>query len=125
MADTVARYAAAWKRRDLEAILGCMHPSLSFVAPNARADSRDAYRASTERFLSLVTDVKVRACIRNGSQAMLAYDFVCRAPIGVSAVAELIRLDDGLIATSEIFFDTAPFAAFAGERRAGGGGRVQ
>lgn len=119
--DVVRRYADAWARRDLDAILACMHPSVKFTGPNVSADGRDAYRASTQRFLGLVQQVKVRASVENKGEAMLAYDFICRQPIGTSAVAELVTIKDGLIATSEIFFDTAPFAAFAQQQKAAAG----
>jgi ketosteroid isomerase-like protein len=111
--DLVATYAAAWARKDLDAIVACMDADVRFVGPNVKADGRAAYRASTERFLGLVTRVDVRACVHRGNQAMLAYDFVCRDPIGTSPVAELVHIANGRIRSSEIFFDTAPFAAFA------------
>lgn len=111
--DLVAAYADAWARRDLDAILACMGEGVRFIGPNVKADGRAAYRASTERFLRLVEQVNVRACVRHGSQAMLAYDFVCRDPIGTAPVAELVQIADGRICSSEIFFDTAPFASFA------------
>lgn len=111
--DIVGRYADAWKRRDLDAIVACMAADVRFVGPNVKADGAAAYRASTQRFLNLVQRVELRACVRRGNEAMLAYDFVCRDPIGVSPVAELVTLAGNRIVRSEIFFDTAPFAAFA------------
>jgi ketosteroid isomerase-like protein len=111
--DLVASYADAWGRKDLDAIVACMDTHVHFVGPNVKADGRDAYRASTELFLKLVERVEVRAHLRQGNRAMLAYNFICRAPIGTSPVAELVHIADGRIRSSEIFFDTAPFAAFA------------
>jgi ketosteroid isomerase-like protein len=111
--DLVATYAAAWARKDLDAIVACMDEGVQFVGPNVKADGRAAYRASTERFLTLVERVDVRVFMRSGNRAMLAYDFVCRDPIGTSPVAELVHISGGRILNSEIFFDTAPFAASA------------
>jgi len=111
-------YADAWRRKDLNAILSCMDANLTFKAPNASTHGIQAYRAATERFLALTKSVDVRAHMLAGDQAMLAYDFSCIAPIGVSAVAELITFQGSKIGTSEIFFDTAPFKAFAEANKA-------
>jgi hypothetical protein len=115
--NIAAAYADAWARKDLDAIVASMGEGVGFSGPNVKAVGRAAYRASTERFLSLVERVAVRACISCGYQAMLAYDFVCHDPIGNVPVAELVQIAGGRIVGSEIFFDTAPFAAFAKAQR--------
>lgn len=105
----LSRYVEAWTRRDLAAIIACMHPDVIFVGPNVNANGRDGYAASTQRFLGLLEQVTVRARCEGGDDAMIAYDFVCRPPIGRVPTAELVNFRDGLIGRSEIFFDTRLF----------------
>lgn len=116
----VERYVAAWEARDLTAICACMAPTVSFIGPNVSASDQRGYERSTARFLRLVERVKARAVLQRGDAAMIAWDFGCVAPIGVSAVAELVRIEGGLIVSDEIFFDTAPFATLSRPGAAGG-----
>jgi hypothetical protein len=121
----VEAYTRAWSKRDLTAILACMSPDVDFRSANANSHGREAYAAATARFLPLVDRVDVRAMLADGDRAMIAYDFVCVQPIGTSSVAELLTFKNGLIASSEIFFDTAPFTAFARSRQAAANGGKQ
>jgi hypothetical protein len=107
------RYYAAWQRKDLDAILGCLDPDVVFISPNATSRGRDAYAAATRRFLPLVTRVELRGTFVAHEGAMAALDFHCIEPIGISPVAELIGVKNGLIAQDQIYFDPRPFEAFA------------
>lgn len=117
MSDSVQtlceRYYAAWQRKDVDAILGCLDPEVVFRSPNANTNGRDAYAAATRRFLPLVERVELRGTFVGDHGAMAALDFYCIQPIGVSRAAELIGVKNGLIAEDEIFFDPRPFEAFA------------
>ena len=116
-------YVDAWRRRDLDAIVACMHPELRFEAPTGSLRGIADYRKATAQFLALVRSAGLRAKLISGDQAMLAFDFICVPPIGTSRVADLVTFRAGKIAVSELFFDTAPFKAFAEARRASAGTR--
>lgn len=105
----LSAYTEAWSNRDLAAILDCVHPDIEFVGPNVRARGRSAYSASTQRFLGLLEGVVVRARHGTADTAMIAYDFICKPPVGRAPTAELVTFRDGLVGRSEIFFDTRPF----------------
>ena len=117
MSDTVhalcERYYAAWQRKDLDGILACLDPEVQFKSPNPPTHGREAYATATRRFLPLVERVELGGIFVGHEGAMAALDFHCIAPIGVSRVAELIGVKNGLIAEDEIFFDPRPFEAFA------------
>ena len=117
MSDSVqslcGRYYAAWQRKDLDAILACLDPDVVFISPNASSRGREAYAAATRRFLPLVTRVDLRGTFVAHGGAMAALNFHCIEPIGISPVAELIGVKNGLIAEDQIFFDPRPFEAFA------------
>ncbi len=116
-------YLNAWSAKDLDAIAACLHPAVQFSSPTARTEGRDAYLAATKRVLPLLQGIDVRAQFVSGERALFAYDFVCREPIGVSRTAELVRVEDGLIRESEVFFDARPFEAFARAQAARAGSK--
>jgi hypothetical protein len=112
-ADVVAKYVAAWERRDLTDITALIHPEIQFKSPTASLNGRDKYVEATARFLPMLERVELRAQFVSDDGAMLAWDFVCRPPIGACPTAELVRIKGGLIYVSEVFFDARSFEAFA------------
>jgi hypothetical protein len=113
----LSNYLQAWRQLDIEAILVCAHADIHFKAPNAETNGAQAYRQSTARFLSILERVETRASFIDGEQAMIAWDFTCRGPIGACPTAELVRFDAGLVRSSEIYFDVRPFEAYARAQR--------
>lgn len=113
IAAACAAYFDAWARKDLDGLAALLHPEVHFKSPTAQTDGRDKYLAAAARVFPLLEGFKIRAQFVSGERAMAAYDFICRAPIGVSATAELIRFEGGLVRESEVFFDARPFEAFA------------
>ena len=114
--DLCERYYSAWQQKNLEGILGCLHPDIAFKSPNGTMQGRDAYAAAARRFLSLVDRIEVRKTFTAANAAMVAVDFYCIEPIGLCPTAERLELRDGLIVEDELYFDTAPFAAMARAR---------
>jgi len=107
------RYYRAWQHKDLDRILGCLHPDVTFKSPNAKTQGRDAYAAGAKRFFSLVERLEVRSTFTAADAAMAAVDFYCIQPIGICPTAERMALKDGLIIEDELFFDARPFEALA------------
>lgn len=106
-----AAYLDAWSRKDLHGIGLYLHPSVHFKGPMQELDGRDAVLASAQRIFPLLERLDIRAQFFAGARAMFAYDFICRAPIGLCRTAELVRFDNGLIRDIELFFDARPFEA--------------
>lgn len=107
------RYYDAWNRKDLDAILTCVDPTVIFKSPNATTQGRDAYATAARKFLALVEHIEVRHLFPASDGAMAAVDFYCVQPIGICPTAERIALKNGLIVADELFFDPRPFEAFA------------
>ena len=112
------RYYDAWQQKNLEEILGCVHPEIAFKSPNATTRGRDAYAAAAKRFLPLVDRVEVRQTFTDTDAAMVAVDFHCIQPVGLCPTAERMKLRDGLIVEDELYFDPRPFEALARARAA-------
>lgn len=107
----IATYLDAWTTRDLNAIVRCMDEGVRLIGPNLHEIGRDAYRASTERFLSRVSTVVVDDVAPIPRGHLIWWRFDCGPQIGMVPTAERITLDRGLITISELIFDTAPFKA--------------
>jgi ketosteroid isomerase-like protein len=116
--SSCADYLDAWSRKDLDGIAAHLHPEVHFKGPMQEVDGRSAVLDGSKRILSLLERLEVRARFVSGDRAMFAYDFVCRAPIGVCRTAELVRFQDGLIRDIELFYDARPFAAMQQARDA-------
>ena len=106
-----AAYLDAWSRKDLDGIGAHLHPSVHFKGPMQELDGKDAVLESARRIFPLLERLNIRAQFTAGDRAMFAYDFICRAPIGVCRTAELVRFEGGLIKDIELFFDARPFEA--------------
>ena len=116
--DLCDRYYTAWQRKDLNAILACLHPDIVFKSPTATTNGRDAYAQGAQRFLPLVERVEVRWTFVEPDGAMIAVDFHCIQPIGLCRTAERLGLKDGLIIDDELFFDARPFEALSRSKAA-------
>jgi len=113
-----AAYLDAWQRKDIDALLACLHPDVQFKSPTAATSTRQTYASGALRFFALFDRIDIRAKLFSEDTAMFALDFNCIKPIGVCPTAELIRFKDGLIHEDEIFFDARPFEALAGVKAA-------
>ena len=109
----VNQYIAAWKNKDADAIAACLDRDVHFKGPMAETKGREPFVAASRRMFPLLQDYRVRSVFVDGDHAMFVYDFVCVEPIGVCRTAELVTVKDGLIASSEIFFDARPFEKLA------------
>jgi len=81
--DLCERYYSAWQQKNLEGILGCLHPDIAFKSPNGTMQGRDAYAAAARRFLPLGDRIEVRKTFTAANAAMVAVDFYCIEPIGL------------------------------------------
>ena len=104
-------YLNAWSRKDLDGIAAHLHADVHFKGPMQELTGRAAVLEASGRIFPLLEQFDLRARFVSGQRAMFAYDFICRAPIGVCRTAELVRFEDGLIRDIELFFDARPFEA--------------
>lgn len=112
----IERYYVGWQKKDLPAILACLHEEILFKSPNSTSHGKDAYAAATQRFFPLIESIELRRQFVEDEGAMCALDFHCVAPIGNCPTAERLVFKDGLIVEDELFFDARPFEAFARAR---------
>src|SRR5450631_703162 len=109
--DRAQAYLDAWKQQDVAKMHVMLHPQVTFKGPMAETVGRDAFMNAVRGMIPMLKDVVVRHLMVDGDQAIAVYDFICAAPVGVCRTAELISFTDGLIRSSEVFFDARPFEA--------------
>lgn len=102
-------YVQAWSTKDLDSISKTLRPDVRFLGPMAQTEGKGAFLGAVQRMFPILKSIDVRAKFVSQDQVMLAYDFVCSAPIGSCRTADLLTFKDGLIARSEVFFDPRPF----------------
>ena len=106
-------YIAAWKNKDIDEIARHLHPDVHYKGPMAERTGREALVAGMKRLLPMLIDVNVRSAFAEGNQTLYAYDFICREPIGVSRIAELLTFEGEQIKSIELFFDARPWEKLA------------
>ena len=111
LTNLVTDYLEAWNRKDVSAFAAVLAPDVRFKGPLAQTEGREPFLAAVARMLPMVEKLERRTLFTEGDRALAVYDFVCAAPIGCLRTAEMIEIKDGLIASSELFFDTAPLVA--------------
>jgi|SRR5580658_7911048 hypothetical protein len=115
MADSIPKlveqFYDGWQRKDLAAIVACLHPDIVFKSPNSITRGKDAYAEGARQFLSLVDRVELRNAFYSADGAMTATDYYCIQPIGLFPIAERMAFKDALIVEDQLFFDTRPFEA--------------
>lgn len=104
-------YYQAMGRKDLSGVARCLHPEIQFKAPLATLSGKEAVVEAAGRLFGLFQTLTTRAVLGSDSQAMVAYDLHCPAPIGVCRAAALMHFKEGLIFQLELFFDARPFDA--------------
>lgn len=114
----VGDYLEAWNRKDASAFAAVLGPDVSFKGPLAQTQGRDPFLAAVTRMFPMVEKLELRALFTRDSRALAVYDFICAPPVGCLRTAEMIEIQDGLIVSSELFFDTAPFTSAQPRREA-------
>lgn len=111
--DTVEDYFATLTRKGhWESFLSDEMTFTSFTSPAKHVSGRAAYLESTKRFYSMITSVEVRSLLIDGDSACALTHYRLQPPGGPAFdtdVAEVFGVQDGKIASFEIYFDSAPF----------------
>ena len=114
----VGDYLEGWNRKDVAAFAAVLAPDVRFKGPLAQIEGRDPFLAAVTRMFPMVEKLELRALFTEEDRALAVYDFVCAPPVGCLRTAEMIGIKDGLIVSSELFFDTAPLTSAQPQRAA-------
>ena len=102
-------YLEACSRKDLQAVEALLAPQMVFVGPAARVTGAAAYLAVLKRLGPVWVSSDVKKIFAEGDDVCAVYDFVTNTPAGRVPIVEWLRIENGLIAAVEIFFDRVSF----------------
>ncbi|MGB4777669.1 nuclear transport factor 2 family protein [Microbacterium sp.] len=101
----VTGYLNAVAAHDSDRLRALLHEDAEFRNGPARVTGRDAYVAAFERIYPAVERNDIRHIFVDGDLACAVYDFITPTSVGAVLTMELLRIEDGLIRSSELLFD--------------------
>lgn len=104
-------YLNAIANRDVETILSISAPDIVCRSPIGQLSGIERFRGFQEGFARMVTKLTVLAVYGDDEQAVVVYD-VESHPVPHAVTAELIKVKDGKLASTEVIYDATPFAAY-------------
>lgn len=104
-------YVEAIANRDISAILSISAEDVVCTSPIGQMTGLDQFRAFHDGFARMLTNLTILAVYGNEEQAAVVYDAETH-PVPHSLVAELIKIKDGKLASTDVIYDATPFAAY-------------
>jgi Cu+-exporting ATPase len=107
--EVVRRYSAAFYAGDREAARRCLAPDFVFVGPSATFRGADAFLRASGHVAPGVRGVEQHKIFVDGDDVCVIYDLLVAHRVERITVAEWFRLQDGVIRSIRMIFDTHPF----------------
>lgn len=109
-------YAEAIANKDVEAIISNSADNVVCVSPIGRIAGTQAFRGFHDGFARMTKKITVLATYGDDEQAVIVYNAETH-PVPNSIVAELIKVRNGKIASTDVIYDATPFAAYMATAR--------
>ncbi|NAT79667.1 nuclear transport factor 2 family protein [Dickeya dadantii] len=109
--DIARTYVAAMAKKDVETIISISAGNVVCTSPIGQITGIERFQAFQEGFARMITNLTVLAVYGDDEQAVVVYDAETH-PVPHSVVAELIKVRDGKLASTEVIYDATPFAAY-------------
>jgi ketosteroid isomerase-like protein len=104
-------YIHAIATKDVDAILSIAADDVVCTSPIGQTSGHERFRAFHGGFARMITNLTVLAVYGDDEQAVVIYD-VETHPVPHAVVAELIKVRGGKLASTDVIYDAAPFAAY-------------
>ncbi|CCF96773.1 nuclear transport factor 2 family protein [Ralstonia solanacearum] len=104
-------YVEAMAKKDVETIVSISAEDVVCTSPIGQTTGIERFRAFQEGFAQMITNLIVLAVYGDDEQAVVVYD-VATHPVPHSMVAELVKVKDGRLASTDVIYDATPFAAY-------------
>lgn len=105
-AELATGWIDAWIRMDIEWLRRHLAPGFVHTSPFGRLEGREHYLGTVEPMArKSVTRLQVKDVIASGDRAAVWFENT--TPEGVIPTCDWIRVDDGLIAAIQSFYDAA------------------
>ncbi|MFB1115902.1 nuclear transport factor 2 family protein [Dickeya dadantii] len=109
--DIARTYVAAMAKKDVETIISISAEHVVCTSPIGQTTGIERFRVFQEGFARMITNLTVLAVYGDDEQAVVVYDAETH-PVPHSVVAELLKVRDGKLASTEVIYDATPFAAY-------------
>lgn len=111
--ELVETYGNAFARKDFDTLRKCLHDThFTFRGPMEAFDSADDLVAAIKQFAPIIKGLERKKMFVDGNDVCVINDFITNAPeIGTSRMAEWFHIEDGRIASLNIYFDPRPYVA--------------
>ncbi|UAY97229.1 nuclear transport factor 2 family protein [Dickeya dadantii] len=109
--DIARTYVAAMAKKDVETIISISAEHVVCTSPIGQITGIERFQAFQEGFARMITNLTVLAVYGDDEQAVVVYDAETH-PVPHSVVAELLKVRDGKLASTEVIYDATPFAAY-------------
>lgn len=104
-------YVKAMADKNVDAILSISAPDVVCTSPLGQTTGIEAFRGFQEGFARMITNLTILAVHGDDKQAVVVYD-VETHPVPHAVVAELLKIKDGKLASTQVIYDATPFAAY-------------
>jgi len=104
-------YVEAIALKDVETILSISADDVVCTSPMGRTIGLERFRAFHAGFARMITKLTVLAVHGDDKQAVVVYDAQTH-PVPHAVTAELIKVEDGKLASTDVIYDATPFAAY-------------
>ncbi|UGY14885.1 nuclear transport factor 2 family protein [Bradyrhizobium septentrionale] len=105
-------YVEAIANKDVDTIISISTDDVVCNSPRGRLTGTQAFRGFHEGFARMIKKVVVLAAFGDDEHAVVVYHAETH-PVPNSTVAELLKIKNGKIASTEVIYDATPFAAYA------------
>jgi YHS domain-containing protein len=113
--DVVERYLDAYYGGDAQAARRYLADDLAFTGPGAAYSTADEYLRASAHAMRLMKGAATHKVFVDGPDVGVFHDLRLDHPVGSIAIASWYHVEGDKIASIRTVFDTAPFAAGAGE----------
>ena len=104
-------YAKALASRDVATILKISAEDVVCTSPIGQTTGIERFRDFQEGFARMLTKLTVIAVHSDDKQAVVVYDAETH-PVPHSLVAELLKIKDGKLVSTDVIYDATPFAPY-------------
>ncbi len=107
--EIVRAYYAAMGEKNIQKMAQHLHENIELISPFATIHGKDNVIKALGELCETFISLQFRTTFSSENQVVAIYNFDFPQPIGTARAAALITLQNGLMITIELFFDTRPF----------------
>lgn len=109
-------YVEAIARRDVDTIISVSADDIICTSPIGQITGAEKFRGFHSGFARMIKTLTILATYGDDQQAVVVYSADTH-PVADAIVAELLKVKNGKIASTDVIYDAAPFAAYMATAR--------